>query len=162
VSPTDLVAIEDDAIVGQVLGARGNLGGRGVIGVAPPAVGPCHKGRGIGTSLMVDSFKSQMKRAGRWQSFSGIPPTTGASDSSQREHSTSSIRRWELGKPFPGSAPPLVRPPPAEQGSGTAGNSRSPSFSLPPIAGSAAPTARSCAFPYESSLERRTEANMAG
>jgi predicted N-acetyltransferase YhbS len=62
--PIDLVAVEDDAIVGHVLGARGDLGGRGVIGVTPLAVAPAHQRRGIGTSLMLELL--QIADAVRW------------------------------------------------------------------------------------------------
>jgi putative acetyltransferase len=52
VRPIDLVAVGNDAVVGHVLGARGRLGERDVIGIAPLAVVPSHQGRGIGTTLM--------------------------------------------------------------------------------------------------------------
>jgi putative acetyltransferase len=48
----ELVAVEDDAVVGHVLAARGELGGRPVVGVAPLAVTPDRQGVGIGSALM--------------------------------------------------------------------------------------------------------------
>ena len=52
VAPIDLVAMEDDVLVGHVLGASGKLGDRDVIAVAPLAVAPSHHGRGVGSALM--------------------------------------------------------------------------------------------------------------
>jgi len=54
VTPVDLelVAVENDAIVGHVLTAWGDLGGREVVGVAPLAVCPSRQGVGIGSALM--------------------------------------------------------------------------------------------------------------
>jgi putative acetyltransferase len=48
----DLVAIEDDQVVGHVLGAYGGLDGRRIVGVAPLAVVPHRQGEGIGSLLM--------------------------------------------------------------------------------------------------------------
>jgi putative acetyltransferase len=50
----ELVAVDGDAIVGHVLTARGDLGGREAIAVAPLAVLPSHQGRGLGSSLMTE------------------------------------------------------------------------------------------------------------
>ena len=52
VRPIDLVAVDDDTVVGHVLGAVGQLGDRPVIAVAPLAVAPSHHGRGVGSALM--------------------------------------------------------------------------------------------------------------
>jgi len=52
VRPIDLVAVEAGEVVGHVLGATGDLGGREVMAVAPLAVAPAHHGRGVGTALM--------------------------------------------------------------------------------------------------------------
>lgn len=48
----DLVAVTDGRVIGHVLGARGNLGGREVVAVAPLAVVPAQQRRGVGTALM--------------------------------------------------------------------------------------------------------------
>jgi putative acetyltransferase len=48
----DLIAVEDAAVVGHVLGAWGDLDARPVLGIAPLAVAPAHQGRGVGTALM--------------------------------------------------------------------------------------------------------------
>ncbi len=48
----ELVAVEGDVVVGHVLAARGDLGGREVVAVAPLAVAPSHQGAGIGSALM--------------------------------------------------------------------------------------------------------------
>ncbi|HEX3981578.1 MAG TPA: N-acetyltransferase, partial [Acidimicrobiales bacterium] len=50
----DLVAVEDGQIVGHVLGARGDLGGRPIVGVAPLSVAPHHQHSGVGSALMVE------------------------------------------------------------------------------------------------------------
>jgi putative acetyltransferase len=48
----ELVAVEEGVVVGHVLGARGDLGGREVPAIAPLAVSPSHQRRGVGTDLM--------------------------------------------------------------------------------------------------------------
>ena len=48
----DLVAIDGAAIVGHVLGAVGDLGGRPALAVAPLCVAPSRQGEGIGSALM--------------------------------------------------------------------------------------------------------------
>jgi putative acetyltransferase len=48
----ELVAVDDGEVVGHVLSAFGDLGGRAVAAVAPLAVAPLHQGRGIGSALM--------------------------------------------------------------------------------------------------------------
>lgn len=48
----ELVAVEGGSVVGHVLTARGDLGGREAIAVAPLAVLPSHQGRGVGSALM--------------------------------------------------------------------------------------------------------------
>ncbi len=53
----ELVAVEDGAVVGHVLAAGGDLGGRAVIAVAPLAVTPAHQGAGIGSRLMVELLR---------------------------------------------------------------------------------------------------------
>jgi predicted N-acetyltransferase YhbS len=50
----ELVAVDDDEVVGHVLGAPGDLGGRAVLAVAPLAVAASHRGRGVGASLMTE------------------------------------------------------------------------------------------------------------
>jgi len=48
----ELVAVEENSVVGYVLGARGDLGGREVVAVAPLAVSTSHQRRGAGSALM--------------------------------------------------------------------------------------------------------------
>jgi putative acetyltransferase len=48
----ELVAVVGDSVVGHVLTARGDLGGREAIAVAPLAVSPSHQRRGVGSALM--------------------------------------------------------------------------------------------------------------
>ena len=48
----ELVAVVEDSVVGHVLGARGDLGGRDVVAVAPLAVATSHQRRGVGSALM--------------------------------------------------------------------------------------------------------------
>lgn len=48
----ELVAVEDNSVVGYVLGARGDLGGREIVAVAPLAVSTSHQRRGAGSALM--------------------------------------------------------------------------------------------------------------
>lgn len=50
----ELVAVVDETVVGHVLGAWGDLGGRDVVAVAPLAVLPSHQGMNIGSSLMYE------------------------------------------------------------------------------------------------------------
>lgn len=61
----ELVAVDDDAVVGHVLGARGNLGGREVLAVAPLGVASSRQGQGIGTALMTELLR-RAEAAGRW------------------------------------------------------------------------------------------------
>jgi putative acetyltransferase len=53
----ELVAVEGDVVVGHVLLARGDLGGRAVVGIAPLAVAPSHQGRGVGSALMTELLR---------------------------------------------------------------------------------------------------------
>jgi putative acetyltransferase len=48
----ELVAVEGNSVVGYVLGAKGDLGGRRVVAVAPLAVSTSHQKRGAGSALM--------------------------------------------------------------------------------------------------------------
>src|ERR1700674_1108063 len=48
----ELVAVEENSVVGYLLGARGDLGGREVVAVAPLAVSTSHQRRGAGSALM--------------------------------------------------------------------------------------------------------------
>lgn len=50
----ELVAVTDDVIGGHVLAARGRLGHRDVVAVAPLAVLPHHHGHGVGSALMIE------------------------------------------------------------------------------------------------------------
>jgi putative acetyltransferase len=51
-SGLELVAVEGNSVVGYVVGARGDLGGRQVVAVAPLAVSTSHQKRGAGSALM--------------------------------------------------------------------------------------------------------------
>jgi putative acetyltransferase len=54
----DLVAAQDDAVVGHVLGAPGIVDGdTPLLAVAPLAVLPSHQGQGIGSQLMPDLIR---------------------------------------------------------------------------------------------------------
>ncbi len=53
----DLVAVDDGVIVGHVLAAWGDLGGRAVVAVAPLAVSPSRQGAGIGSALMTELLR---------------------------------------------------------------------------------------------------------
>jgi putative acetyltransferase len=48
----EMVAVEENAVVGYVLGARGDLDGRAVVAIAPLAVSTSHQRRGVGSALM--------------------------------------------------------------------------------------------------------------
>jgi putative acetyltransferase len=50
----ELVAVAEDSVVGYVLGARGDLGGREVVAVAPLAVSTSYQRRGAGSALMTE------------------------------------------------------------------------------------------------------------
>ena len=52
----ELVAVDDEAIVGHVPVAWGDLSGREVAAVAPLAVSPSHQGFGIGSALMTELY----------------------------------------------------------------------------------------------------------
>src|ERR1035441_428175 len=53
----ELVAEDKGAIVGHVLAAYGDLGGREVVAVAPLAVTPSRQGGGIGGALMTELLR---------------------------------------------------------------------------------------------------------
>jgi predicted N-acetyltransferase YhbS len=53
----ELVAEMDQAIVGHVLAAWGDLGDRDVVGVAPLAVSPSQQGQGFGSALMIELLR---------------------------------------------------------------------------------------------------------
>jgi putative acetyltransferase len=48
----ELVAVEENSVVGYVLGAKGDLGGQEVVAVAPLAVSTSYQRRGAGSALM--------------------------------------------------------------------------------------------------------------
>ncbi|HEY7946431.1 MAG TPA: N-acetyltransferase [Acidimicrobiales bacterium] len=50
----ELVAVMGDVVIGHVMAARGDLGGREAVGVAPLAVAPSHQDVGTGTALMTE------------------------------------------------------------------------------------------------------------
>ncbi len=53
----ELVAIEHGDVVGHVLTALGDLGGRQVAGIAPLAVRPSSQGVGVGSELMTELLR---------------------------------------------------------------------------------------------------------
>ena len=53
----ELVAVVGDEVVGHVMAARGDIGGREAVAVAPLAVGPSHQGKGIGSALMIELLR---------------------------------------------------------------------------------------------------------
>jgi len=53
----DLVAVQDDQIVGHVLGASGTLGDTKLLAIAPLAVLPSHHGQGIGSQLVPELLR---------------------------------------------------------------------------------------------------------
>jgi len=53
----ELVAVENDSVIGHLLAASGDLGGREVVAVAPLAVSPSHQGRGVGSALMTELLR---------------------------------------------------------------------------------------------------------
>lgn len=59
----DIVAIDEGRVVGHVMGGRGRLGHREVIGLAPLSVVPSRQGEGIG-SLLVREFVVRAEAAG--------------------------------------------------------------------------------------------------
>jgi putative acetyltransferase len=58
-SPPGLELVADDhgTVVGHVLAAAGDLGGRATIGIAPLAVAPERQRQGIGSALMVELLR---------------------------------------------------------------------------------------------------------
>ena len=53
----ELVAVDGSSVIGHVLAARGDLGGREVVAVAPLAVSPSHQGHGVGNALMTELLR---------------------------------------------------------------------------------------------------------
>lgn len=53
----ELVADEEGAVVGHVLGARADLRGGDVLAVAPVSVAPGRQGRGVGSALMAELLR---------------------------------------------------------------------------------------------------------
>ena len=58
----ELIGVADDAVIGHVLGARGDLGGQAVVGVAPLCVAATHRGQGVGTALMEELLRRADQR----------------------------------------------------------------------------------------------------
>ena len=58
-----LVAIDQDTVVGHVLCATADLGGKTVVAIAPLAVSPDHQKKGIGSALMTEVV-AQADKAG--------------------------------------------------------------------------------------------------
>jgi putative acetyltransferase len=48
----ELVAVDDDEVVGHVVASLGRLDGRGIPGIAPLSVRPGYQSQGIGSALM--------------------------------------------------------------------------------------------------------------
>ncbi|HVA02673.1 MAG TPA: N-acetyltransferase [Acidimicrobiales bacterium] len=57
VAELELVAVVGEGVVGHVMAARGDIGGREAVAVAPLAVGPSHQGAGIGRALMTELLR---------------------------------------------------------------------------------------------------------
>jgi putative acetyltransferase len=53
----ELVAVDDGAVIGHVMAAPGDLGGRKAVAVAPLAVVPSHQGEGVGSALMTELLR---------------------------------------------------------------------------------------------------------
>lgn len=53
----ELVAVDGGQVVGHVLAAYGELGGRPAVGVAPLCVRPARQGEGVGTALMAELLR---------------------------------------------------------------------------------------------------------
>ncbi len=84
-----LVAVEDDVVVGHVIGTRGALEPLGVpaLGIGPVGVLPAAQGRGVGT-VLVHALLAVAEAAGeRLVALLGSPGTTAVSASRPR-------RRW--------------------------------------------------------------------
>jgi putative acetyltransferase len=60
----ELVAADDQLVVGHILGARADLDGRAVVGVAPLSVSPSRQRSGIGSALMAELL--HRAEAGDW------------------------------------------------------------------------------------------------
>jgi putative acetyltransferase len=69
----ELVALDDGFVVGHVLAAAGDLGGREVLGVAPLAVIPSHQRLGIGTALMTKLLQRIETRSAPLIVLLGLP-----------------------------------------------------------------------------------------
>lgn len=53
----ELVATDGCMLIGHVLAAKGDLGGRAVLGIAPLSVVPQRQGQGIGTALLTELLR---------------------------------------------------------------------------------------------------------
>ncbi len=53
----ELVAVVGGVVVGHVMAARGDIGGREAVGIAPLAVTPTHQGTGVGSALMTELLR---------------------------------------------------------------------------------------------------------